>query len=397
MTSPAYSVRVHILPGAADAPACVLDGFPGMAVLVGEDTDPATGVRRVTIDTDGPVTLYRLRALLCDRLGGHLIHLADPVLDAAATGKTTQRLCVPTTTERDLALLDTAADRRVVEHLILNPGDLDACTARGRRIALVSNASAVHDLGPLPAGCVLPALESAAVHLRRATGLDIHPLPLAADTPQALAAACTALAPGFAALCLAHLHPSYTAAVRAALDRTSTPVVDTTGHAHAVATAAAVLNALRHKEVPAARARVILTGAHRGGDLSGLLTAAGIGSLTLYEPGALRLKDLAGPADLVVDLLGLPAPEDGTPVLRACPQDLPPLHATTHRPHPLHALPALLTAAVRTGHLDGRRMLAAVRALAGLAAPGGLLPPVDQPGLSQALTVALASAMPTDV
>jgi hypothetical protein len=42
-------------------------------------------------------------------------------------------------------------------------------------------------------------------------------------------------------------------------------------------------------------------------------------------------------------------------------------------------------------------MLAAVRALAGLAAPGGLLPPVDQPGLSQALTVALASAMPTDV
>ena len=98
-----------------------------------------------------------------------------------------------------------------------------------------------------------------------------------------------------------------------------------------------------------------------------------------------------------MDLLGLPAPKDGTPVLRACPQDLPPLHATTHRPHPLHALPALLTSAVRTGRLDGRRMLAAVMALAGLAAPSGLLPPVDQPGLAQALTVALASAMPTDV
>jgi hypothetical protein len=42
-------------------------------------------------------------------------------------------------------------------------------------------------------------------------------------------------------------------------------------------------------------------------------------------------------------------------------------------------------------------MLAAVTALADLAPPGGLLPPVDQPGLAQTLAVALASAMPTDV
>ncbi|MFI1066624.1 malic enzyme-like protein [Streptomyces spororaveus] len=393
---PAFSLTVHVHPAAATAAAALIASVAG-AVMTETDHDPGLDLDRISADTDGPETLLRLRTLLRDRLGTALIHLGDPALDAAATGKITQRLCVPARTPRERALLDTEADHRVIQHLLLNPGSVDSCTGRRHRIALLSNASAVADLGPLPAAVVLPALESAAAHLRRTTGLDIYPLPINADTPEDFAATAAALAPGFAALCLSHTHPAYVGAVRAALEHTDTPVVDTTSHAHAVAVTAAALNALRHKAIPAGEARVTLTGAHHGGDLSGLLTAAGIRTLTLHQSGA-PLVDPAGPADLLIDLTGVPAPRDGTPVLRACPQNLPPLGATASRAHPLHALPALLSAAARTRRLTPHSLLAAAFALAELAGPGRLLPSVDEPGLAQALASALIrdSAHPTD-
>ncbi|MCZ4124842.1 MULTISPECIES: hypothetical protein [Streptomyces] len=190
-TRPEYSLEVTFRCPAFSTVAAILAVTAG-AALVAEDIHPDTGAQRVLVDTDGPQTLHLLR----DRLGDDLIHLADPVFDAAATGKTTQRLCVPAASERDRALLDSTADRRVIEHLLLQRGDVDRYTGRGRRIALLSNASAVAGLGPLPVTCVLPALESAAVHLRRATGLDIHPLPVATATPGALATIAAALAPG---------------------------------------------------------------------------------------------------------------------------------------------------------------------------------------------------------
>ncbi|HBF83179.1 MAG TPA: malic enzyme-like protein [Streptomyces sp.] len=377
--------------------AAVIASVPG-AVMVESDQDPDTDLCRVSADTDGLPALLRLHTLLRQRLGTELIHLGDPALDAAATGKITQRLCVPVGTARQRALLDTEADHRVIQHLILNPDSVDSCTGRRRRIALISNASAVADLGPLPAAAVLPALESAAAHLRRTTGLDVHPLPITAHTPQDLAATAAALAPGFAAVCLSHTHPAYVGAVSAALEHTGTPLVDTTGHAHAVAVAAATLNALRHKTVPTSMARVVLAGADRGGDLSGLLLSLGVSSLTLYETSA-RPQGPAGPAGLLVDLTGgVPAPEDGTPVLRACPQKLPTLQETARRPHPLHALPALLATAAQTRRLTHDNLLTVARALANLAGPSQLLPPIDQPGLAQALTAAVArdSAHSTD-
>ncbi|MCZ4101537.1 malic enzyme-like protein [Streptomyces sp. SID13666] len=394
-TRPEYGLEVTFRCPAFSTVAAILAVTAG-AALVAEDIHPDTGAQRVMVDTDGPQTLHRLRNLLRDRLGDDLIHLADPVFEAAATGKTTQRLCVPAASERDRALLDSTADRRVIEHLLLQRGDVDRYTGRGRRIALLSNASAVAGLGPLPVTCVLPALESAAVHLRRATGLDIHPLPVAADTPGALATIATALAPGFAVLCLIHTHPLYAHAVRAALEGSSTPVVDAVCHAHAVATAAAALNALDRKGIPLDTARVVLSGPEAGCELSGLLLSAGIRDLTIDTSGS---PITPFPADLVVDLFGLPAPRDGTPVLRACPQELPPLHASTQQPHPFHALPALLTVAARTRHLGPHGLVSAVRALAARAPAGGLLPPVGQAGLVQALTLALlpGSSHPTDV
>ncbi|MFE3113882.1 malic enzyme-like protein [Kitasatospora indigofera] len=389
---PAYSLRVHVPARAARVLLKAMLTAPGRVAITPHEVDPGTGLQSVTIDTDGPLTHHQVRALLQDRLGEDLVHLSDPALITAATGKVTQRLCVPTGDARDLALLDSDADHRVITHLMANPDDIDDCSGRRRRVALLSNATAVLDMGPLPAALVLPALESTAVHLRRATGLDIHPMPIDAATPEEFAATARALAPGFAAICLAHTHPVHTAAVRTALRDSHTPVVDAAG-AHTIATLAASVNALRRRGLAVAEATVVLAGAHLAGDLVGLLQAVGLGELILYDQATADADGLAGAADLIIDLTGhLPAPPDGTPVLRACPQEPPPLYSTPRRPHPLHVLPSLLTAAARGASPSTDTLVAAARTLAALAGDDQLLPPIDGPGLAQALTASLVGA-----
>ncbi|WP_235949464.1 hypothetical protein [Candidatus Frankia alpina] len=76
--------------------------------------------------------------------------------------------------------LDADADRRVIRHLATHPTHTDLFTGRPRRVALLSDASAVLDFEPLAAEAALPAVESQAVHLHRATGLDVIPMPIAA-------------------------------------------------------------------------------------------------------------------------------------------------------------------------------------------------------------------------
>ncbi|KQV14530.1 hypothetical protein ASC99_30675 [Kitasatospora sp. Root107] len=217
-------------------------------------------------------------------------------------------------------------------------------------------------------------------------------MPLDAARPEALAATARALAPGFAAICLTHTHPAHTAAVRAALAGSATPVVDTAS-AHATATLAAALNALTRRRRPPEQAVVALVGAHFNGDLVGLLHDSGVGELILYAPTTPQADDLTGAADLLIDLTGtMPAPSDGTPVLRACPQDPPPLHTTDRHPHPLHVLPTLVAAAARGTRPTTQVLLATARALAALAEDHQLLPPAGRPGLTQGLTAALAAA-----
>ncbi|MFD9125385.1 malic enzyme-like protein [Kitasatospora sp. NPDC059571] len=389
---PAYSLRAHVPAHAARTLLKAMFTGQGRIVITPHAIDPDTGLQSVTIDTDGPLTHHQVRTLLRDRLGEDLVHLTDPALGTAATGKTTQRLCVPTADARDLALLDRDADHRVITHLMLNPDGLDTSSGRRRRVALLSNATDVLDLGPLPAPLVLPALESMAVHLRRATGLDIHPIPVDAATPEDFAAAARAIAPGFAAISLAHTHPAHAAAVRAALAGGPAPLADT-ATAHAIATSAATLSTLKRQDLDPGDAVIVLAGAHLlDGNLVGLLHANGVGELILADPPTPGAEPLVEAADLVIDLTGrLPRPSDGTPILHACLQEPPLLHATAHHPHPLHVLPALVTVATHGMQPGVGALLAATRTLAGLAEEGRLLPPVDRPGLTQALTAAMTA------
>jgi hypothetical protein len=396
--NPAYSVTIRVARAARVDIDAVIAAGPGTITCYADEPDPPG--RRITLDADSGPTLTWLLSALRSRLGADLLQTEDPVFVVASTGKLTQSLCASVTTGHDLALLDADADRRVIRHLATHPTHTDLFTGRPRRVALLSDASAVLDFEPLAAEAALPAVESQAVHLHRATGLDVIPMPIAARDAAELGRAIRMLAPGFAATVLVHTHVSRIDAVRAAQRPSATPLLDTVNDGLAVAATAAVLNHLRGRGLRPQSARVAVVDPARGGDLAGLLLAAGIRDLTLYDPlayGIQPLHRLAAHLDLLVDLIGLASPPEQVPVLRTRPETPPPLAAATSGPRPLHALPGLLRAAVRTHRpISVQARLAAVQALVDLTPPGGLLPPVDHPRLTRAVADAAAQALAAD-
>ncbi|GCD92386.1 malic enzyme-like protein [Embleya hyalina] len=398
--NPAYSVRIHIPPDADAIVESVLADAPGTVARRADEPD-VTGARRITLDADGPHTLAWLTRTLARRLGADLLHAQDPVFTAASTGKLTLRVCAATSTGHDVALLDADADRRVVSHLAAHPEQIDRYTGRGHRVALISDASAVLGFEELPADAVLPALESQAVHLRRATGLDVFPLPVATPDVTDIARAVRILAPGFAAAVLVHTRLDRVTVTHAALGPTP-PVLllDTINDGLAPATAAATVNALVNRGLNPLSARVIVVDPAAGGDLAGLLIACGIADLTLFDPfthSADALHTIADGADLIVDLTAFATPPPGVPVLRARPDTPPAFGATTTGPRPLHALPGLLTAATATRRpITGHARVAAVYALIENTPRNALLPPTDQPGLTAVVAAAATRALDND-
>ncbi|SBW27159.1 hypothetical protein FDG2_5198 [Candidatus Protofrankia californiensis] len=394
--NPAYSIQIRVPSRALTMVQAVIADAQGTVTCQADEPD-ASEVHRITLDADSADTLRWLGRVLRHRLGTDLLHTEDLVFLTASTGKLAQRVCAVTTTGHDVALLDADADRRVITHLAAHPLHTDRYTGRSRRVALVTDASAVLDFEPLRAETALPAVESQAVHLHRATGLDIFPLPIAAHGPDDLAAAVRMLAPGFAATILVHTHIQHVHAARTALETVPHLLLDSVNDGLAVAATAAAVNALRLRAVDPRRARVVLVDPARGGDLAGLLIAAGIGDLTLYDPvpyGTAPLHQLADDIDLIVDLIGLIAPPPGVPLLRTRPETPPPLAAATTAPRPLHALPGLLTAAIATQQqITPAARLAAVEALTAHTQPGALLPPLDHPGLTPAVAAAASRAL----
>ncbi|WP_322753566.1 malic enzyme-like protein [Frankia sp. Cas3] len=399
--NPAYSIQIRVPARAVSEVRSVIADAPGTVTVQADEPDP-DGAHRIILDADSARTLTWLTAALRRRLGTDLFHAEDLVFATASTGKLAQQVRAAVTTGHDVALLDADADRRVITHLAAHPRHTDRYTGRSRRIALITDASAVLDFEPMPAETALPAVESQAVHLQRATGLDVIPLPVATRGADELATVIRMLAPGFAATVLVHTHIRHIETARAAVDNTradaaSQLLLDAVNDGLAVAATAAALNALRARAVDLRRARVILVDPARGGDLAGLLVAAGIGDITLYDPveyGIQALHAVADQTDLVIDLMGLAAPPLGVPVLRTRLETPPPMLAATTGPRPLHALPGLVTAAVTTRMpITAAARLAAAYALAEQAEPGALLPALDHPELTAAVAVAAIRAL----
>lgn len=307
------------------------------------------------------------------------------------------RVRIPLARTGDLALIDPSADARIRAHLTAHPDAIDRYTGRCHRVALVSDASAL-PLGTNPAAALV-GMESAAAFLHHHSGLDVTPLPVDARHAD-LADTVAALGPGFTAVLLQHTRAEYADAVRRRLSRVQPhlAVLDTGDDAIAVTVVAALLNAVRQAAAPLSGSRVLIVGARTAPGIGALLAAAGARDLTFADG---RTTDVA--YDVLIDLSvsETDAPAITLAIGSAAPEAAPTAVVATGRPgpgqlHPLLALPGLLSAVVHGRvSIDVTDRLAAAHALAGLAAPGRLLPDALDTRLAATIYAAVTALQPT--
>jgi malic enzyme len=309
----------------------------------------------------------------------HLLLHADG--ETSHHGKLGQRVTIPLARIEDLAAVRPSADARIRAHLAEHPEAVDRYTGRPRRVALVSDASALPE-GTDPAAALV-GMESAAAFLHHHSGLDITPLPVDARRAS-LADTVAALSPGFAGVCLHDTSAEHADAVRRRLHpvQPDLPILDTGDDAAAVTMVAALLNAARQANTSLQDSRILIIDAHTAPTIGALLIAAGARDLSLADtmPAPAAVPDDGPlPHHVLIDLSAADAvpPYWGhhaeTPYIAltgssTARRPQPTAIVVTGRPgphqlHPLLALPGLLSAAVhRRISVDVTSRLAAAHA-----------------------------------
>jgi len=182
-------------------------------------------------------------------------------------------------------------------------------TGAGRTVAIVSNGSAVLDLGDVgPRACV-PVLERKAARLRQLTGLQAIPIAVDAREPDRLVAALQAISPSFGAILLEHVSAPMCFEVESRLDaQLRVPVVHDDRACTAVVTLSALLRISRQLGRPLSGCRVGIVGMGPAGTgIAQLLLAHGVGELRgvdVDEDALGRLRELGGRPESLTTTLG---------------------------------------------------------------------------------------------
>ncbi len=165
---------------------------------------------------------------------------------AKAEGKVRMELTQAIRTRKDLALTYTpgvaAASAAVAEH----PEEVWRLTGRGRRIAIVTDGSAVLGLGDIGPEAALPVMEGKAALIKEFADIDAFPLCLSERDPEKFVAAVRALEPSVAGILLEDIAAPRCFLIEDALkEHMNIPVMHDDQHGTAVVVLAGLMNALK--------------------------------------------------------------------------------------------------------------------------------------------------------
>jgi malate dehydrogenase (oxaloacetate-decarboxylating) len=221
-----------------------------------------------------------LASALASELGRHARPTATPALDVA-------RMCRAIAARPELAR------------------DL---TDIGQTVAVISNGTAVLDLGDAGPRASMPVLESKAALLRQLTGLRAIPIAVDAKEPDRFVATIQAIAPSFGAILIEHVSAPMCFEVESRLDaQLRVPVVHDDRACTAVVTLAALLRTSRRLSRPLPGCRVGIVGMGPAGTgIAQLLLAHGVRELrgVDVDTDALdRLRELGGRPESLATIL----------------------------------------------------------------------------------------------
>ena len=167
---------------------------------------------------------------------------------------------------RDLALVYTPGVGAVSKFVYQNPQAVWDLTARGNRVAIVTDGTAVLGLGDIGPEAALPVMEGKATLFKEFAGIEAVPICLATKDPDEIVKIVTALAPSFGGINMEDISaPRCFEIEQRLIDELDIPVMHDDQHGTAVVVLAGLINALKIVNKQIGKIKIMISGAGAAG------------------------------------------------------------------------------------------------------------------------------------
>lgn len=211
---------------------------------------------------------------------------ADAIaLHAKMHGKIGTELKVPLENKRDLALAYTPGVAAVCTAIAVDPKRAKELTIKRNTIAVVTDGSAVLGLGNIGPLAALPVMEGKAALFKQFAGVDAFPICLDTQDTDEIVRTVQLLAPVFGGINLEDISAPRCFEIEKRLQESmNIPVMHDDQHGTATVVLAALINALKIKQISENRAKIVINGSGAAGTaIADLLIRYGCSDLTLCD------------------------------------------------------------------------------------------------------------------
>ncbi|HJQ07290.1 MAG TPA: NAD-dependent malic enzyme [Nocardioides sp.] len=225
---------------------------------------------------------------------------------------------VPLKTRDDLSLAYTPGVGRISQALAERPEDVSRLTIKGNAVAVVTDGSAVLGLGNIGPGAALPVMEGKAALFKKFGNINAWPICLDTQDTDEIVRAVELIAPGFGGINLEDIAAPRCFEIEARLrERLDIPVFHDDQHGTAIVALAGLTNALRVVGKKLADARMVVSGGGAAGTaIVGLLLAAGVTDIVVYDRAGCLVAGAEGLSPAHTELASRTNPRKVTGTLR---------------------------------------------------------------------------------
>jgi malate dehydrogenase (oxaloacetate-decarboxylating) len=237
-----------------------------------------TKVLDVTVLAADAAQIERIVAAVRELDGIEVVNVSDRTFLLHLGGKIEVALRTPLKTRDDLSMAYTPGVARVCRAIADDPAKVWNLTVKQNTVAVVSDGTAVLDLGDIGPEAPLPVMEGKAMLFKEFAGVDAWPICLATTDSDEIVAAVKAIAPGFGGINLEDISAPRCFEIEQRLrEELDIPVFHDDQHGTAVVVLAALLNALRVVGKELKEIRVVVSGVGAAGTATTrMLLAAGV-------------------------------------------------------------------------------------------------------------------------
>jgi malate dehydrogenase (oxaloacetate-decarboxylating) len=203
---------------------------------------------------------------------------------------------LPLKDEVTLGVIASPGVAAPVREILRDPLNVWEYTVKGNLVAVVTDGSAILDLGAVGPLAALPVIEGKCVLLKTLAGIEAMPLCVDSREPGEIVSLVRSLGPSLGGVLLEGIHaPACFEVERQLRQVAEIPVFHDAQHGTAVVVLAALLNAARLTEREPERLSVVINGAGAGGAaVARLLLAAGIEDVILCDARGALVEGRAG-------------------------------------------------------------------------------------------------------